>query len=79
MLKTMPLAELHYLYDTGELPNNIAFKIVGGRTVYNHIGWMWRKSDKQIYLNKYALFDSNEYVNRRYLANETMIQIIKKD
>ena len=78
-LEPMPLCKLVNLQDDGELPNNIEFKIVGGKTLYKRLGWMWRNSPNQIFLSKHDEFDDNEYARRRYLPNETMIQIIKKD
>ena len=77
--KTMPLCDLIAMQDDGELPNNIAFKIVGGRTVYKRLGWMWRNSLNQIFLSKHDEYHDDEYANRRYLPNETIIEIVKKD
>ena len=76
MLTQMPLIDLHIMSENDELPNDVAFKIVGGRTIYKHIGWMWRKSDKQIYLNKHDWFADNEERYRRYLSDDTLIEIV---
>ena len=76
MLTQMPLIDLHIMSENNELPNDVAFKIVGGRTIYKHIGWMWRQSDKQIYLNKHDLFADNEERYRRYLSDDTLIEIV---
>ena len=61
----MALADVYFLKEENKLPANIAFKIVGGRIIYKYIGWMWRNSDKQIYLNNYDLFDYQEEKYRR--------------
>ena len=76
-MSQMALIDLYQKSEDGELPTDIAFKIVGGRTIYKYLGWMWRQSDKQIYLNKYNLNFENEERHRRYLDDMTMIQIIK--
>jgi hypothetical protein len=76
MLTQMPLIDLHIMSENDELPNNVGFKIVGGRTIYKYIGWMWRQSDKQIYLNKHDLFADNEERYRRYLSDDTLIEIV---
>ena len=76
MLAQMPLIDLHIMSENDELPNNVGFKIVGGRTIYKYIGWMWRQSDKQIYLNKHDWFVDNEERSRRYLSDDTLIEII---
>ena len=76
MLTQMPLIDLHIMSENDELPNNVGFKIVGGRTIYKYIGWMWRQSDKQIYLNKHDWFVDNEERSRRYLSDDTLIEII---
>lgn len=73
----MALIDLHLLSENDELPANVVFKIVGGRTIYKHIGWMWRQSDKQIYLNKYDWNFENEERHRRYLDDNTMIQVLQ--
>jgi hypothetical protein len=78
MIMKMQLIDLYKLEDEGELPENVAFKIVGGRAVYHHIGWMWRNSDKQIYLNKHGLFDYQEEKHRRYLADDTLVEIVSQ-
>jgi hypothetical protein len=77
MMTEMALIDLHLLSENDELPANVAFKIVGGRTIYKHIGWMWRQSDKQIYLNKYDWNFENEERHRRYLDDNTMIQVLQ--
>lgn len=76
-MNEMALIDLHLLSENDELPANVAFKIVGGRTIYKHIGWMWRQSDKQIYLNKYDWNFENEERHRRYLDDNTMIQVLQ--
>jgi hypothetical protein len=73
----MALIDLHIMSENDELPTDVAFKIVGGKTIYKHIGWMWRRSDKQIYLNKYDLHCENEELHRRYLDDNTMIQVLQ--
>jgi hypothetical protein len=38
---------------------------------------MWRKSDKQIYLNKYDWDFKNEERHRRYLDDNTIIEVLQ--
>jgi hypothetical protein len=77
MMTQMTLIDLHIMSEDDKLPTDIAFKIVGGKTIYKHIGWMWRRSDKQIYLNKYDWDFKNEERHRRYLDDNTMIQVLQ--
>jgi hypothetical protein len=77
MMTQMALIDLHIMSENDELPTDIAFKIVGGKTIYKHIGWMWRKSDKQIYLNKYDWDFKNEERHRRYLDDSTIIEVLQ--
>jgi len=65
-----------------ELPDGLLFKIKGGKTFYKYIGWMWRNSDKQIFLNTHSAMHEDEYKKRRYIDDNTLIEIFvnfKKD
>ena len=70
--------ELYWMNDAGEIPPNTQFRIVGGRTLYNAVGWMWRNSDKQIYLNKFDWHIPGEEKHRRYLKDDTRIELLER-
>ena len=76
MEKIVSAHDLYCMESNCELPPTAKFRIVGGRTVYTVVGWMWRNSNKQVFLNKYDCHDSNEEKHRRYLTDDTQIEIL---
>ena len=77
MNKQMKLVEAHELYEDTGLPEGFGLRVVGGRTIYKYIGWMWRPSEQTIYLTHLDLFHKDEEKKRRYLPDDCMVELVE--
>lgn len=76
MQNQMTVSEASELYDDEGLPEGFGLRVVGGRTTYKYIGYMWRQSPKTIYVSNAHLFDQGEEKKRRYLSNDTVVELV---
>jgi hypothetical protein len=76
MQKQMTVSEASELYDDQGLPDGFGLRVVGGRTTYKYIGFMWRQSPNTIYVSNAHLFDLGEEKKRRYLPDNTVVELV---
>jgi hypothetical protein len=73
MQKIMTLEEAHDQYEDTGLPEGFGLKALGGRVVYQYIGYMWRRSGNTIYMTN-SIHD--DLKSRRYLPGDTVVELV---
>lgn len=71
--KTLPICDWYELDDNNEIPEGFGFRVVGGKKVYKHVDFMWKRSSTK----EFCLSDDWLANKARWFEPGTPVELVK--